>query len=70
MNVEFPLYLVRTDSSRQFMSLQEAAAKQSSLWERVTIEGLVLEKNFSVRNITAEERQRITTLADRMDEDK
>lgn len=67
---EFPKYLMTVDGKASFMSMKSAGIKLSSLWERVEVGNLVLEADFSVRKITKEENNRMTTISDRCDEDK
>jgi hypothetical protein len=68
--VRFPLYLMKINEEQKFLSMQQAGVIYDSGWDKVEIVGLVLEANFSVRPITAEERNQIREIADKYSSSK
>jgi hypothetical protein len=67
---KFPKYLMNIDGKRRFMPMREAGTNYDSSWSSVEICGLVLEEDFSVRDIIPEERSRISFIADRCSAEK
>ncbi len=63
-NPNFPRYLVDIGGERKFLSIQEAGIWYDCGHVRVEICGEVIEADFSVREITKEERERICEIAD------
>ena len=60
----FPMYLMLIGRRRKFLSIQDAGKAYDSGHVTVNIGNLVLESDFSVRDITAEEALRIGKIAD------
>ena len=60
----FPMYLMIVGNERRFLSLLEAGKVLDSGHIRVSIGNLVLEKNYSVREITHGEAGKIYAAAD------
>ena len=63
-DIEFPQFLMVVDEAMEFMTLQRAGVIFDSGWQRVEIQGLVLESGMKVRRITREEVCRIREIAD------
>jgi len=66
---KFPRYLMSITMAdghreRRFVPLREAGVTFDSGWARVEIVGLVLEADFSVRDVTPDERSRISEIAE------
>jgi hypothetical protein len=55
---------MQVGDKREFLTLSFAGRAYDDGWVNVTILGLVLEQDFSVRDITDEERGKISYLAD------
>ncbi len=60
----FPLYKMVVDGKEQWLSIREAGIVYDSGWTPVAIGGLVLEAAGVPREITEEEKQRISNIAD------
>lgn len=58
----FPLYLIKVGDKRRFLPLPRAVEAYDQ-WMHALLEGLVLEQDFSLREILPEEAKRISTLA-------
>ncbi len=59
-----PMFLMRFDGGRRFMTIKEAGVGFDTWRELVEIIGLVLEPDGSVRDITLQERVKIRDIAD------
>lgn len=74
MSANFPKYhmiVTIDDKVRQsFMSLGTAGATYDSGWAQVEIGSLVLMEDFTLREMTDEDRQHISEAADRHSESK
>lgn len=66
----FPKFLMSIDGKLKFMSMLEAGSNLGSWWTRVEVAGSVLEADYSVRSITAAERNKMSIFADQCDEEK
>ena len=61
---EFPKYLMEIDGKKKFFTIRDAGVWYDNGFMRVEIGGEVLEADFSVREITKEEREKISEIAD------
>lgn len=61
---EFPKYLMVVDGKQKFLSFHEASVAYDSGWARVEFGHLVLESDFSVRDMTDAERAKLSEAAD------
>lgn len=61
---QFPLFLMKIGDKREFLPIREAGIAIDNGWTAVEVVGLVLEADFSVRDITREEASRISDIAD------
>ena len=61
---EFPKYLMKIDGQRRFLTFHEAAADYDSGSHQVEFGCYVLDADFSVREMTQEDREGISRAAD------
>jgi hypothetical protein len=66
----FPLYHVIEDGHGKFLTLRRAGVLSDSMFSKVVISGLVLNEDFSTRQITEDEMNQIVEIADRHSDSK
>lgn len=67
---DFPKFLMSIGGKMKFMSMLEAGSNLRSWWTRVEVAGSVLEADYSVRSITAAERNKMSIIADQCEAEK
>ncbi len=61
---QFPLFLLKIDGKQKFLTMREAGIMFDSNFSNVENMRLVLEEDFSVRDITKEETSQMSEIAD------
>ena len=64
---EFPKYLMKVGENRHFYSLSQAAEAYNNGMTEVDFGRYVLNADFSVRKMNAEDQQKISTAADNLE---
>lgn len=71
--IEFPRYMMIVNERKLFVTMPVAGEMYNGNWVKVEIGGLVLERegdSITARDITAEERRKISQIADSISNSK
>lgn len=62
--IEYPLFLIYEDGQGKFLSKRKAGVLMDSMWSKVECGRLVLNEDFTIREITDKECNELVEIAD------